>query len=66
MAHKQMNWQPGQPPQVIDTNAVIDAKRGVQHLFIYSGHPNGPAGVFRITRTLDTPKLSAALGKKQP
>jgi len=37
--------------------AVIDAGRGVQHIFIYSGHPNGPAGVFRITRTLDTPKL---------
>lgn len=41
--------------------AVIDAKRGVQHIFVYSGHPNGPAGVFRITRTLDTAKLSAAL-----
>ncbi|HUT95306.1 MAG TPA: sialidase family protein [Thermoguttaceae bacterium] len=41
--------------------AVIDAKRGVQHVFIYAGHPNGPAGVFRVTRTLDTPKLSAAL-----
>jgi len=37
--------------------AVIDKKRGVQHIFIYSGHSNGPAGVFRITRTLDTPKL---------
>jgi hypothetical protein len=132
-SHKQMTWQPGQPPQVINTNledprlvdtvdftfnpvtkrfeivrserhrmelwlwsmdpadwdkgrwtrecrivairggfystadgfhpagAVIDEKRGVQHLFIYSGHPNGPAGVFRITRTLDTPKLNAAL-----
>jgi hypothetical protein len=44
--------------------AVIDEKRGVQHLFIYSGHANGPAGVFRITRTLDTTKLSAALGNK--
>ncbi len=41
--------------------AVIDRKRGVQHLFIYSGHPNGPAGVFRITRTLDTPRLKAIL-----
>jgi hypothetical protein len=37
--------------------AVIDRKRSVQHIFIYSGHPNGPAGVFRITRTLDTPRL---------
>lgn len=43
--------------------AVIDVKRGVQHIFIYTGHPYGPAGVFRITRTLDTPKLNAALAK---
>lgn len=40
--------------------AVIDEARGVQHIFIYAGHPNGPAGVFRITRTLDTPALSRA------
>ncbi len=136
-AHKQMTWQPGQPPQVIDTNledprnvdtadlsfnpvtkrfevvrseryhmelwlwsmdpadwtkgqwrrecrllategkfysttdgfhpagAVIDAKSGVQHIFIYSGHPNGPAGVFRVTRTLDTQKLSPVLGRQK-
>jgi hypothetical protein len=135
-AHQQMNWQPGQPPQIIETNledprfvdtvdfsfnpvtkrfevvrserhrmelwlwsmapadwgtgkwkrecrllatrgnfystadgfhpagAVLDEKLGVQHLFIYSGHPNGPAGVFRVTRTLDTPKLSAMLGNE--
>lgn len=44
--------------------AVIDARRGVQHIFIYSGHPSGPAGVFRITRTLDTAKLAAALATK--
>ena len=44
--------------------AVIDAQRGVQHILIYSGHPNGPAGVFRITRTLDTPKLASFLSKK--
>ncbi len=41
--------------------AVIDERRGVQHIFIYSGHPNGPAGVFRITRTLDTGELSTFL-----
>ena len=41
--------------------AVIDEPRGVQHIFIYTGHPNGPAGVFRITRTLETPKLVHAL-----
>ena len=45
--------------------AVIDEKRGVQHIFIYSGHPNGPAGVFRLTRTLDTPKLVTFLRKDQ-
>ncbi|MHC4875950.1 MAG: hypothetical protein ACYTGL_05585 [Planctomycetota bacterium] len=32
--------------------AVIDRKRGVQHIFFYTGHPNGPAGVFRLTRSL--------------
>ncbi len=43
--------------------AVIDAQRGVQHIFVYSGHPYGPAGVFRITRTLNTPRLREALAK---
>jgi hypothetical protein len=37
--------------------AVLDLQRGQQHVFFYSGHPNGPAGVFRLSRTLDTPKL---------
>ena len=41
---------------------VIDAKNGVQHIFIYVGHPNGPAGTFRITRTLETSKLAEFLG----
>lgn len=41
--------------------AVIDEKRGVQHVFFYAGHPNGPTGVFRITRTLDTRKLKETL-----
>ena len=41
--------------------AVIDPQRGVQHIFIYTGHPNGPAGVFRITRTLRTDKLTELL-----
>ena len=41
--------------------AVIDPQRGVQHIFIYTGHPNGPAGVFRITRTLRTNKLTELL-----
>ena len=41
--------------------AVIDEKRSVQHIFFYCGHPGGPAGVFRLTRTLDTPKLAEFL-----
>jgi len=41
--------------------AVIDAERGVQHVFLYSGHPNGPAGVFRLTRSLDTPSLASVM-----
>jgi len=44
--------------------AVIDEKRGVQHILVYVGHPNGPAGVFRITRTLNTGELSGTLNPK--
>ena len=43
--------------------AIIDKQRSVQHIFIYTGHPNGPAGVFRITRTLNTPKLKQLLAE---
>lgn len=42
--------------------AVIDRKRGMQHIFVYAGHPSGPAGVFRITRALDTLTLATSLG----
>jgi hypothetical protein len=41
--------------------AVIDTTAGVQHLFIYAGAPAGPAGIFRLTRTLDTVRLSTLL-----
>jgi hypothetical protein len=41
--------------------AVTDVKRGVQHIFIYCGTYRTPTGVYRITRTLDTAKLNAAL-----
>jgi hypothetical protein len=44
--------------------AVLDEKRGVQHVFFYSGHPGGPAGVFRLTRTLNTPKLAKLLKQR--
>ena len=46
--------------------AVVDIKRGLQHVFIYVGHPNGPAGVFRITRSLSTPKLAEFLNAQTP
>ncbi len=42
--------------------AIIDSSAGVQHIFIYMGNPSGPAGTFRLTRTLDTPRLVEQLG----
>jgi hypothetical protein len=42
--------------------AVLDPDRGVQHIFIYAGASRmGPSGIYRVTRTLDTPRLAAAL-----
>lgn len=41
--------------------AVIDEKQGLQHIFIYCGAPGGPTGIFRISRTLDTPNLCKSL-----
>ena len=41
--------------------AIVDRENNVQHVFFYSGHAGGPAGVFRLTRTLDTPKLAEFL-----
>jgi hypothetical protein len=43
--------------------AIVDEKRGVQHIFVYMGSPLGPSGIFRVTRTLDTQRLSALLLK---
>lgn len=37
--------------------AVIDEKRDMQHIFIYAGAPEGPAGVYRLSRTLHTEAL---------
>ena len=37
--------------------AVIDEEEGVQHVFIYCGRYSTPAGVYRITRTLETERL---------
>jgi len=41
--------------------AVTDENRGVQHIFVYCGKPDGPAGIFRITRALDTAALKRSL-----
>ena len=41
--------------------AIVDEKNGVQHIFVYIGSPLGPSGIFRITRSLDTQRLSAFL-----
>ena len=41
--------------------AVIDPQERVQHIFIYLGSPSGPAGIFHLKRTLDTPKLAEFL-----
>lgn len=41
--------------------AVLDRENRVRHIFIYAGRPSGPAGIFRISHTLDTPALVAAL-----
>ena len=38
--------------------AVIDVDNGVQRVYVYLGLHLGPAGIFSITRSLDTPSLS--------
>jgi len=43
--------------------AVIDTNAEVQHIFIYAGAPAGPAGIFRLTRTLDTSRVVILLRK---
>lgn len=44
--------------------AVIDKDRGVQHIFIYCGRYSTPAGIYRISRTLDTDKLRKAMSQQ--
>lgn len=45
--------------------SVIDAERGVQHIFVYMGTKD-KAGIFRMTRTLSTPDLVEALNWEPP
>ena len=44
--------------------AVIDLENHVQRIYVYLGLHLGPAGVFSITRSLDTPELSRWLKKE--
>jgi hypothetical protein len=47
--------------------SVVDEREGVQHIFIYAGGEGcTPAGLFQITRTLDTPALSTQLDRSIP
>jgi hypothetical protein len=41
--------------------SVVDLENEVQHIFIYAGFYEGPAGIFQITRTLHTDHLVAAI-----
>ena len=41
--------------------AIMDTEQGVQHIFIYLGSPAGPAGIFHLKRSLDTPRLAKFL-----
>ncbi|MCC6679980.1 MAG: hypothetical protein IT445_03665 [Phycisphaeraceae bacterium] len=41
--------------------SVIDLENQVQHIFIYVGYYMGPAGIFQITRSLHTDRLSPVL-----
>jgi len=43
--------------------AVIDKENGVQHVFIYCGRYSTPAGIYRITRTLDTDRLRKVMSE---
>ncbi|OAM91796.1 hypothetical protein AW736_01290 [Termitidicoccus mucosus] len=42
---------------------VVDLERKEQHLYIYLGFYAGPAGVYKLTRSLDTPRLAAELAR---
>ena len=62
---RQVSMTPRTAPKMCDgchpAAAVIDQDAGVQHIFVYMGSPSGPAGIFHLKRTLDTPRLAAFL-----
>jgi hypothetical protein len=43
--------------------SIVDTERKVQDIYIYLGFTAGPAGIYKITRSLDTPRLAAELAK---
>lgn len=40
---------------------VVDLKRNLHHIPVYMGYYDGPAGIYRISISLDTPKVSEFL-----
>jgi hypothetical protein len=42
--------------------SIVDTTRGRQHIFIYAGVRASPAGIYRVSRPLDTDAWRAAIG----
>lgn len=42
---------------------VVDIKNNMHHIFVYIGYYDGPSGIFRMSISLDTPKLGEFLKK---
>ena len=38
--------------------SIVDIENGVQHIFLYMGYYDAPAGIYRLTRSLDTDTLA--------
>jgi hypothetical protein len=48
---------------VLGQCAMTDKNRSVQHNFFLAGYSNGPAGVFRLPRAMNTPELAGVLSR---
>jgi hypothetical protein len=46
--------------------SVIAEDLGVQFIYVYMGHFQGPTGIFQVTRTLDTDRLRRYLLEATP
>ena len=55
-----------QPDGYHPGGGIIDKENGVQHIFVYAGTQATPTGIYRITRTLDTERLSKIMRPKIP